>query len=216
MSKSEEKINANAKKRLLIIIAAIVVVIIVLFAVSLIIDKVKSSKNDEFIIDYNFYPADYEENIFEDEEYINLTSGNFIKYQDLNTNITVGITRENANQQSEQIAFIVEMLYDIIEGKHEEYNACFSDVYYKNNSPKSQFTMQKVYDVTVSYISQESVSDDSGNYTKYLYSIEYKILENNGTFRKDIGSGSKKQYATLTDRQGNLLIDALNTQIVKY
>ena len=49
------------------------------------------------------------------------------------------------------------------------------------------------------------------NYTKFLYVIEYRILHNNGTFRRDIGSGSKKQYFTLTDKQGDFKIDSIAT-----
>ncbi|MBQ8818749.1 MAG: hypothetical protein IJZ83_09235 [Clostridia bacterium] len=208
------KSNKKAKKKLLIIIICILTVMILLVIASLIIDLIENNKNKEYEIDYNFYPADYEENIFEDEKYILLTKDGFISYCDSSTNITLGIDKEIAKNYGEEVDFLVDMIYDIINGDHESYNEKFSDSYYKNNSPKNSFTMQKVYDVKITSISDEEVAEEAGNYTKSVYCVEYKIYHNNGTFRRDIGDGSKKQYITLTNASGELLIDSISTVII--
>ena len=214
MNFDNSKSNKSPKKKLLIIIISIIAIMAVLIVASLIIDLVERKKGGEYEIDYNFYPADYEENIFEDEKYISLTKDGFISYCDSSTNITLGIDKEIAKNYGEEVDFLVDMIYDIINGDHESYNEKFSDSYYKNNSPKNSFTMQKVYDVKITSISDEEVAEEAGNYTKSVYCVEYKIYHNNGTFRRDIGDGSKKQYITLTNASGELLIDSIYTVII--
>ncbi len=208
----ENKVNSNkkAKKRLIIILISIAVVMLLLIVASLIIDSISEKDGGELEIDYNFYPADFNENIFEDEKYIELTAGEFMRYHDMTTGIISGIDENNKSSFGKEAEFIVDMVNDIINGNHTAYNSRFSDIYYSEHSPKSEFTMQKIYDVTISYVSSEKSED--GNYTKFNYVLEYKIYENNGTFRKDIGDGSKKQFITLTDRSGELLIDEILTR----
>ncbi len=201
----------KAKKKLLIILLTITLVMILLISASLIIDKLqKGISEDELNIDYDFYPADFEENIFEDKKYIELTSEEFIRYHDMTTGIINGINDENKASFGKETEFLVDMIGNIINGDHLAYNSKFSSLYYENHSPKPAFTMQKVYDVTISYLSHEQSED--GNYTKFNYILEYKIYQNNGTFRKDIGDGSKKQFITITDREGLLLIDNITTR----
>lgn len=213
LSKTETTADSSrkkAKKILIIIILSIVGVMAVLGIASVIIDTVTKNDKKEFEVDYNFYPADYEENIFENERYLALIAEEFIKYTDSATNVTVGIDKESAYEQGIEVQFIVDMLYDAINGDHEAYNARFSDTYYEDHLPKERFTMQKIYDVNITYVSSEKISD--GNYTKSIYCIEYKIYENNGTFRRDIGDGSKKQYFTLsTYSDGTILVDGVST-----
>ena len=71
--------------------------------------------------------------------------------------------------------------------------------------------MQQLHHIVLTKMSVESVSEDGHNYTKYLYSVEYQINENNGTFRKDIGDGSRPQYLVVTNRSGRWQIDSITT-----
>lgn len=204
--------HKKAKKGLYLIVLITIGILIILIVASLLIDSIEKNANPDREINYNFYPADFNENIFDDTEYVELIAAEFLKFCDQTNGLTVGITRENAKEQGIEVEFLVEMIYDIINGDNQSYNDRFSDTYYKNNSPKDKFTMQKIYDVTITYVSSEDISDEqTGNYTKSVYSIEYKIFENNGTFRRDIGAGSKKQYFTISDASGKLLIDAVAT-----
>ncbi len=212
MNQQLKTVNGNAKKRLLLIICIIVSIMLILVVCSFIIDYIEKQRDNKNEIEFRFYPADFEENIFDDEEYVELMSGEFMSYCDSATNVTVSIDRETASEYGKEVSFIADMIYTIIYGDNEEYNKYFSDKYYENNEPKQAFTMQKVYDIVITYVSQESMSSENGdNYTKSLFAIEYKILKNNGTFRRDIGNGSKKQYLTITDKTGELLIDHIST-----
>ena len=214
MDDMNKKSRKRAKKKLLIIILSIVVLMTVLLIAVYIIDLVNNKKSRDFEIDYNFYPANYEENIFDNSKYLELISDEFIKYRDSSTNITLGINKDTAKNYGDEIKFLVDMLYDIIDGDHESYNERFSSDYYKTNTPKERFTMQMIYDVTITSVSSESVSDKSANYTKSVYCVEYKIYHNNGTFRRDIGDGSKKQYITISNKSGEILIDSVSTVII--
>lgn len=167
---------------------------------------------EEEVIDYPFYPADFNENIYEDEEYLELTRGSFLRYSDAATGVTYGIQRGNTDSYGLDVSYMVEYVYTVIEGDHEAYNACFSEEFFESGrKPKDAFTMQKLYDIEIKRRAVETVSDKNGNYTKYTYELTYRIYHNNGTFRKDIGDGSKTQYITLTDRTGTLLIDSIAT-----
>ncbi len=212
MNEKSQKTPNKAKKRLIIIILSILALMLILLGISLMIDLVESKKSDEFEIDYNFYPADYDENIFEDEKYCELIAGEFIRYCDSTTNVTVGIDTESAISYGDEVDFLARMIYDIINGDHIAYNSRFSDVYYEEHEPKGTFTMQKIYDVKITFMSKKKID----NYTKSYYCVEYKIYQNNGTFRRDIGDGSKKQYINITDENGELLIDSMSTVITKY
>lgn len=213
---NQEIAHKNAKKKLLIIVISIFSLLVILIGLSFVIDLFEGNNSKDGEIDYNFYPVNFDENIFEDEEYLELIAGEFMSFCDSSTNLTLGINRETANQQGNEVEFIVEMLYKVIYGDNEGYNQCFSNEYYKKNAPKDQFTMQKVYDVLITKVSSDRISDENNSdYTKSIYILEYKIYHNNGSFRRDIGDGSKKQYITITDRSGQLLIDSITTVNIK-
>lgn len=208
--KNESEKAKKSKKKLLIAIISIVALIALL---AMIIEIIEYSNNTKKIIpieiDYNFYPANYNENIFEDEEYIQLVKDNPMKYYNASTGVTVGIDINKKDKYPQEIQFMIDYIQDIINGDHESYNARFSEDYYKRNDRLNDFTMQKVYDVTITQKDSEAVTDKNtgNNYTKYLILLEYKIYENNGTFRRDIGDGSRKQYFTISDKDGKFLID---------
>jgi hypothetical protein len=97
----------------------------------------------------------------------------------------------------------------MINGDVNSYNECYSDLYYEKEKPKEKFTMQKIYDVVIKKMSEESVTDTDGKYTKYVFSLNYKILNNNGTLRNDFLNGTRTQYIYITNREGELKIDGI-------
>lgn len=213
--KTQNDLHNLAKKRIIIALIAILAILVLLFATVFVIDYFEASDEEnagvQTISPDEFYPVDWEEDIYLDKDYTDLISGEFIKYDGQNNEGIVGITPENVQSKGEDVVFLVDMIYDIIEGDVESYNSKFSSEYYKNNTPMEKFTKQKVYDVNITYAQAENIS---GKGT--MYCIEYKILKNNGTFRNDILNGSKKQYITLVNYSGEIKINSLvsvNTQI---
>lgn len=202
------------KKRLIIILIILAGLLLVMYLLTLILpkvlDSIASQNTEEGTVNFDFYEPDYNENIYEDEEYIRRIEDGIITYDNA-TNSISAVNLENASEFGETVEFLTNYIYTIIEGNAEEYNGFFSKRYFEKNSPKERFTMQKIYDAKITYFSMESVSEDGVNYTKYIYQLSYKILENNGTFRQDIGDQARTQYVLITDREGKLLIDGIDS-----
>ena len=79
------------------------------------------------------------------------------------------------------------------------------------------FTAQKLYNIVITLISSEEISQDGQKYDQYTYSLEYMICKNNGTFRTDVGSdASRKQAVVVTDREGKMLIDVISGYTYSY
>lgn len=204
-----------AKKKILIAFAIILGVLLLLTCAAFLIDYIENADTDipnsaDKEIDYNFYPPDFEEDIFENQDYLTLFNNGFMDFKE--GNVTIGITKDNASKYGADTSHVVEMLYSIINGDNDLYNQHFSDLYYKTHAAKDDFTMQMLYDIRIERISAEKIEiENTPAYNRSVFSIEYKIYRNNGTFRKDIGEGSKKQYITLTDQSGEWLVDNIST-----
>lgn len=222
---ADKKINAEQQEKsaknkkilirvICIVVAALVVLMAASFAMNLYLER--KAEKDAQKIHLNFAPADYDENIFEDQEYINLIKNGFIDYTDYATNLTLGIDYSDALGYGADVQFMVEYIYAIIDGDVEAYNSFFSDEYYKKNDPKENFTMQKLYEVNIARVSETQKTDKSGNtYNEYQYIVKYKILDNNGTFRNDFNTGTKEQYIFFTNKTGDFLIDSISTPKIK-
>ena len=153
--------------------------------------------------------------LFRSEEYLDLIKHGFINYTDGASNITIGIEKDTAHLYGDDVEFVVDYLYSIINGDAQGYGMYFDDEYKSKIELPTEFTMQKIYDVNILKISETDISGEGELYTEYKFALEYKILKNNGTFRKDIGDGSKKQYFTISDRSGELLIENISTSKFK-
>lgn len=218
INRDEDKKSSKSKKILIRIICIVVGVIIFMMAASfgMNIYLQKRAEKDAQRVHFDFAPADYDENIYEDPEYLSLIERGFIDYTDYETNLTLAVNYEDAIDYGEDVLFMVDYIYAIVSGDAEAYNEFFSDEYYKKNEPKDEFTMQKLYEVNISKVSQTKESDKTGNtYNKYQYIVKYKILDNNGTFRNDFNTGTKEQYILFTNKTGEFLIDGITTPKIK-
>lgn len=168
---------------------------------------VKPSKPSSVI----FYTPDYDRtvNIRTDPSYLALNRAVRLK----RGQYTVTITEDDVSNLSPAVGVLYELIESIINGDAETYNALFSDRYYAEDGvePEDPFTMQRVYDIVIEELREQTVKDTiDGQYTEYIYSVEYKINRNDGTYRVDIGhDASRAQYFVLTDRDGEVKIDRL-------
>jgi hypothetical protein len=160
-----------------------------------------------------FHEADPDKNIFEDPKYLELDR--IIRFETPSNGITVSIARDNLgevpSEQRAYVAVVCDFINNAIEGKHEELNAMFSDQYVDAGGElKLDFTMQQLYDIKITYIETSTSSEESISVTSYDYWLEYKIRQNNGTFRHDIESDcSKKEYIRISNRNEDYSIDVL-------
>ena len=215
---SKENSKQNLKKKIIVTVVILVAVLLVMYIMTLLLPLISLHLNEkqeeEGTADFKFYTPDFNEDIFEDEEYMALIADGILKY-DNSANSVVPINTNNAKEYGDAVEFLVDFVDAIVHGDHGRYNSFFSNEYFKTHTKKDKFTMQKIYDGTISYYSAESVSKNGDNYTKYIYKLSYSIWENNGTFRTDIGEDQKTQYIVITDREGSLKIDAISTSKYK-
>lgn len=131
--------------------------------------------------DWQFFEPDYDKNIFEDEVYMNMRRG--IKYKRGGSEIV--LSEENVDEQHVTARFFYDYLNCIIEGDYESYpnfytERCKND---RNFNCPEKFTMQALYDIRVALEFEPEVND--GVVTE-IYTVEYRIYQNNGTYRRDI------------------------------
>ncbi|NLW73775.1 MAG: hypothetical protein GX057_02610 [Clostridiales bacterium] len=203
------------KRIILCCFAAMLLFVILYFSAAPLINMIAKMLEERDKDVYNptrqtiiFHTPDYNENIYDDEYYMGLDRS--IYYRELDTGVTVAIEAEDYDSYDESVRFMVDFVNYIIAGDAESYNACFEEAYFEveGNDEKEAFTMQKLYNILITKISETKDG--------YLFTLEYMIKDNNGTFRTDIGSdASRKQYITLTDKTGKLLIEKIEYATMK-
>ena len=216
---SSEILSSSKLKRRIIVIAVVslILIIVLYFAVSglssLLDDqheKPESGSSDRIY----FYPADYEEDITTDLEYMGLIRDISLKYS--NSDLTISLSPDDYDAHGEIVFFMTELINSIIDGDVKKYNESFSPEYFKDSLPKKSFTPQKLYGgsdtlgIRITIVSEEELHDPQTGivYNKYQTKLEYMIFKNNGTFRDDVGSdGMRPVHYTVSNKSGKLLID---------
>ena len=172
-------------------LAVVLVAYVVIPGVTMLIEKIAEAGDDGYKSDYmddikslTFYPADYNENIFEDEEY--MAKNRYISYT--KGSDTFVITNDDYSFYDPTVEFFAGYFNSVINGEYETYNDYFTEAYFIEQSNKERFTPQKLYDIEIKYTS----SSDVDGVTSYIYYVNYKIFENNGTFRNDIESDAAR------------------------
>lgn len=157
-----------------------------------------------------FYPIDYDLDILEYDKYLELDRNVYYYKNADQYGAVVVLDEDNCGKQAPGVTLLYQYLESIIMGDADAYNACHSDFYFENKDlePDPGFTMTQLYDMRITNMGQKNVSDQYGTYTQYDFVLEYKIHENNSTFRSDIPSDSSAaQYIVITDRNGELMIE---------
>ncbi|MCD7776391.1 MAG: hypothetical protein LUH54_03345 [Firmicutes bacterium] len=165
------------------------------------------------VVSYSFYATDYDENIFEDEDYMD--KNRMLAYvKDSNTFYLELDTEADYSSYDSTVNFFVAYLDAVINGEYESYADFFTDEC-KENYPdviKERFTMQKLYDIKITFNSISSATDADGESVNvYYYYLDYKIYKNNGTFRNDIESDATRTLICelYVYSDGNMLINYL-------
>ena len=194
---------SKKKKKFIIVISSIASFIILLSGIMLFDSLEKkfsgSSKND---LSLYFYAPNYELNIFEDSEYMELNR--VISYK--TGAVTKTVLPERYSSIDPLLPFISSLLDTMITGKYETYSDFFSTDFKKQNELPKKFTMQRIYNITV-----EKISDPDADHG-YLYMIDFMINKNDGTLRDDVGSdASKPWYVSIITENGEYKIDKVIT-----
>ena len=191
------KINSAENKRKKIVITVIIVIFMVfvlLLILNFAFDKLSPMIKNIIvkpepipnIPKYHLYEPDYDSNIFENEEYIN--KNRYIEFTDGAVSIT--ITDNSFDKYGKPLEFFNEYFTALMNGEYEKYNSFFTDEYYTGGvKPLDKFTMQKIYNINVTKMSQTVIeSGINMGVVQYIFKVSYMIMENDGTFRSDMGS----------------------------
>ncbi len=212
-SRQAKEATRKLKKRMIIVLCAMLGFVVVAIPLIGILENISAGSEETLpqkppkpnsVI---FVEPDYDADIMKDPEYLELDRS--VRLAD--GNITTTLDPKKVHAYSPAVGVLYDLVQAVIMGDADAYNALFSERYYAENDPEPPFTMQKVYEIVITKIREQTKSDATGKYTEYIYSVEYKIHYNDGTYRTDIGhDASRPQYFQLTDRENDkVLIDRL-------
>ncbi len=200
----------------LIFIFGTTVMCLVLFSAMSNHEKEQPSKGNTYL----FYEPDYDLNILNDENYLQLDRT--VKFSNPDNGITYAIVDGNMDEvptvMHEYVALLCDFVDYAINGESEKLNQLFSKEYIAaGGKTKMDFTMQQLYNIKITYVTSSSEIVDGSTVESYDYWLEYMIRKNNGTFRNDMESDCiRKEYVRVTNRNGVLGIDVLapyNTEV---
>jgi hypothetical protein len=144
--------------------------------------------------------------ILEYEEYLKYDRA--VYYVDKMTGVTESVDDESADTHGEGLKLLYKLFGAVINGDANAYNSMVAEsLQYPDG-----FTQQQVYDITVTKQSQNT----EAGHTEYIFKVEYKIHENNGSFRNTVESdASRPQYFVINDSSGRLLVEDIIDIIYK-
>ncbi len=215
MDKEREQ-KQNRKKKLIIVLIAVLCAVPVLFFLNRLLDRdwaaiLRAQDAVETRPVYiRFAEPDYDENIFEDEAYL-----------DKNRDISYtedGVTRvisENHAYYGAGVEFFYRYFTALMCGDADTLNSLYREEFFADHERFADFTMQKVYNIEI--VKQTETLIEEGAYagcTRYTFRVAYMILDNNGTFRRDMGSNAAvPQIFELLDDGNSLKIYSVSGYI---
>ncbi len=208
----------KAKKTAIVVIVSVLVAFICLYVAAYALAE-RLAKDEEYAAPtFSFYEADYDLDIFSLKEYLDLDRQFY--FTDPATGRTTGIPdmdTSSLGEYSAPVDTVFEYLNCAINGDADGLNALFSENYLSENGKKADFTMQQLYNISVTAESSETKTENGVGVKSYTFSVEYTIRMNNGTFRNDVGSsGSKAEHVTVVEHGGKYLIDSVKVYRVYY
>lgn len=138
--------------------------------------------------------------IFEYEEYLKFDRN--IYYHDKNTGVLESVDESNSNYYGEGFKIAFDIVSAIMHGDVDKYNSLVAE-----SEQRDEFTQQQLYDIKITKEGEESITTENGVCVRYRIKVEYKIHENNGTYRNNIESdASRPQYYIIDNLSGELIL----------
>ena len=196
------------KKNKIIIICAFAASLALLLICSLIPELLQNgeggkSNREEYTVDPSKL-ADTKEEDFDILEY-----DEYLKYDRTvqycyTTGVQVSVNDNTLSKYDASFGLIYKLIGTLIAGDSDAYN----ELVHEDVGHYDSFTQQQVYGIVITKYSESTKQNDAGqSYSEYVYIVEYKIHENNGSYRKDIESDAcRAQYFVINNSTGELLI----------
>lgn len=204
---NSKKILKRIIVSIIIVFAVLLAILAVLYALSAFINRNKLDYTDKQDGIY-YFSADYEANPLEDVVYAAKDKQVFFT-----SHTGFGEYLSDADGDLTTVRGLMYNYFDALKtGNVDKHKELLSDEYKSNFVVQDKFTPQKVYDISVSFLSGDS---NDGVYLE-KYSVTYKIYKNDGTYRADVGSDISKTMVFEVVNQGNkALINSIVENISK-
>ena len=156
-----------------------------------------------------FYDADFDENIFENQEYMQKNA--FVKYT--KGGVSYYITQSIDQTEDEYASFFVNY-FEKVKLADKSYADMFSQSYEHSYdyiaSPDSEFAPQMIYDIEVSRFETQNDHSLESDTQYAFFEVKYKIFHNNGTYRRDLPEdGMKPLLFKLSNTGGKIKIESI-------
>lgn len=209
----QQKRNRMLVKRIVILVAVVLLVVAILAgALGLFLHILRRNSDSVWseLPSDAFYEANYDENILENPDYLRFHRA--VMYLEYGSGEE--LTEQNASSLGVASDFFYRYFQAIITGNAAEYQAMLTSAYVERYYPPTRFTMQMLYDIEVNQLQNAGTAEYHGETIPvYYFSVKYKIFQNNGTFRRDVGSNiSTTQYYELYKIQGKLYLNAISNK----
>jgi len=197
MKKTKNKNKHKVITLGVIVVLALSILALVCGAAFLIDRRLQAKRNqpEQFNTEnYIYHFPDWEENIWEDEDYMEKDCTIFFQ------NGAETYPLADVGDEGKGASFFADYINAIIKGDHEALNRMYTSEYTDKNGYFEPFTMQKVYNVLVSYKGRAEGIERYGE--AEVFDLSYYIMKNNGTFRRDIPSDASRTqivYLVSTD-----------------
>ena len=202
--------NNRKKKPIVIFMVLIGIILSIIVAVYIILFLVSKNNHPSTVGDVFLYEPDYDAQILSEEEYLLLDRS--VKYSDGIGNWPISDQNGVSTGDTVQL-FLIDYIDDLVRGDAESLREKYSQRVIDELNIPSRMTQQRVYDIMFTEMSRKEVKEKGEIYFRYEFKAEYKIMRNDGTFRRDLASDSiKGQYLTIEQHADRVLI----TQVVDY
>lgn len=173
--------NKKMRKKLLIALSVTISVVVILVSVLLIVKALQEKNNAFSLPDSYFYPT-HQGDIFEYEDYLQKRPDVIFFCEDPDG---IGRTTDNLEDFPLEALYLRDFLQIMMHADVDAYNNCFNEIYYKNHQKQVAFSQQMIYEAEIRYASEDKSSNGERTVTYYLC---YKLYENDGSLRRDVGS----------------------------
>lgn len=202
----------NEKRLVKKLFAALPCIIAVLLALNIFIN---SSLFDSLFgqkIKYREYPPldfvyepDFTLDVFEDEMYLEKQRGlTYVK-----DGVALYLERDDEIALAGDLAVFFNKYFEtVVYGQTDAHNALYTDYYKEKKGEYEPFTMQMIYESTVTYL-EDYPHEKLNGVRVYKFDVGYKIMNNNGTFRNNLHSDTRRDmlYTLYRYSNGDILVN---------
>ena len=139
----------------------------------------------------------YQGDIFEYEAYLALYP-EVVRYVS-DSGLGLSISEDSNRSFDDTVWYLCDFLDIMKHGDTEAYNACFNEHYYASHTPQEPFSQQMIYEAEISLVKTATVSNGD---TLKTYKLMYKLLQNDGSLRTDVGRNfASPQFVVLRESE---------------